>query len=301
MSENKKVLFIINKYAGTGYQSSVDGRIVSVCEALNIEPTLEFTQRRTHATELAQQAALSKKFDIVFAVGGDGTVNEVAQGLVHTQQIMGILPKGSGNGLARHLGIPMDFKKSLALIDSPHSICMDSFLINNKLSVNVSGIGFDGHVAGLFAKEEKRGLIGYSKLVLKEFHSFNEFSIEIAIDHTTYKRDAFVLAFANYSQFGNNARVSPHASVCDGLLDVCFIRKVPIAQTIGFVKKMFTGHIEKSAWVDIVRAKHLTLSFEEPLPYHVDGEAMKPERNFSITVLPASINMVVPKDSANRI
>ena len=262
---------------------------------------LEFTQRRTHATELAQQAALSKKFDIVFAVGGDGTVNEVAQGLVHTQQIMGILPKGSGNGLARHLGIPMDFKKSLALIDSPHSISMDSFLINNKLSVNVSGIGFDGHVASLFAKGEKRGLIGYSKLVLKEFLSFHEFSIEITIDHAIFNRDVFVLAIANSSQFGNNARVSPHASVCDGLLDVCFIRKVPIAQTVGFVQKMFTGQIEKSSWVDSVQAKHLTLSFEQPMPYHVDGEAMKPERNFSITIQPASINMVVPKDSANRL
>jgi len=301
MSENKKVLFIINKYAGTGYRSSVEGRIVSICEALNIEPTLEFTQRRTHATELAQQAAMSKKFDIVFAVGGDGTVNEVAQGLVHTQQLMGILPKGSGNGLARHLGIPMDFKKSLELIGSPFSISMDSFLINDKLSVNVSGIGFDGHVAGLFANKEKRGLIGYSKLVLKEFLSFGEFSTEVIIDHTTYKREAFVVAFANSSQFGNNARVAPHASVCDGMVDVCFIRKVPIVQTIGFVQKMFTGHIEKSSWVEIIKAKHLTLSFDQPMPYHVDGEAMKPEQNFSITIQPASIKMVVPKDSATRL
>jgi diacylglycerol kinase family enzyme len=195
----------------------------------------------------------------------------------------------------------MDFKKSLALIDSSHTIPMDSFVINNKLSVNVSGIGFDGHVAGLFAKEKKRGLIGYSKLIVKEFFSFHEFSIEIAIDHTTYKREAFVLAFANSSQFGNNACVSPHASVCDGLLDVCFIRKVPIVQTVGFVQKMFTSQIEKSPWVDIVQAKHLTLSFDQPMPYHVDGEAMKPERNFSITIQPASINMAIPKDSANQI
>jgi diacylglycerol kinase (ATP) len=301
MNENKKVLFIINKYAGTGYQDSVEGLILTRCKEWQIEPTMEFTQGRNHGTELAQQGASSKKFDTVFAVGGDGTVNEVAQGLVHTNQMMGILPNGSGNGLARHLGIPMNLQKSIELIRHHDMISMDSFLINNKLSVNVSGIGFDGHVAGLFAKGEKRGLIGYTKLVLKEFLGFNEFSVEITIDHTTSKRDAFVLAFANSSQFGNNARISPHASVCDGWLDVCFIRKVPIVHAVGFAQKMFTGQIEKSSWVDRVQTKHLTLSFEQPMPYHVDGEAMKPERNFSITIQPASINMIVPKDSANRI
>ena len=301
MNENKKVLFIINKYAGTGYQTSVEGRILSRCEDLQIESTIEFTQGPNHATELAQKAASSKKFAVVFAVGGDGTVNEVAQGLVHTQQAMGILPKGSGNGLARHLGIPMNFKKSLELIASSTTIPMDSFLINNKLSVNVSGIGFDGHVAGLFGKGGKRGLIGYTKLVLKEFFSFNEFATDVIIDHTTYKKNAFVLAFANSSQFGNNARVAPHASVCDGLLDICFIRKVPLTQATGFAQKMFTGQIEKSSFVDIVKGKQLTLSFNQAMPYHVDGEPMSPAQNFSIIIQPASIYMVVPKGSVHRV
>lgn len=299
MNENKKVLFIINKYAGTGYQTSVEGRILSRCEALHIEPTIEFTQGPHHATELAKEAAASKKFEVVFAVGGDGTVNEVAQGLVHTKQTMAILPKGSGNGLARHLGISMDFKKSLELIGSSFTISMDSFLINDKLSVNVSGIGFDGHIASLFGKGGKRGLIGYTKLVLKEFFSFKEFEAEITIDHTTYKKNAFVLAFANSSQFGNNARVSPHASVCDGLLDICFIRKVPVIQSAGFAQKMFMGQIEKSSFVDIMQGKHLTLSFSQAMPYHVDGEAMTPAHQFSISIQPSSISMVVP--SANRV
>jgi len=301
MNENKKVFFIINKYAGTGYQTSLEGQIISRCEELHIEPTIEFTQGRNHASELARQAASSKKFDKVFAVGGDGTVNEVAQGLVNTQQTMGIIPNGSGNGLARHLGISMDFKKALDIVDSDSIISMDSFLINDKLSVNVSGIGFDGHVASLFSKGRKRGLVGYTRLVLKEFFSFKEFSAETVIDKITWKKDAFVIAFANSSQFGNNACVSPHASVCDGMLDVCFIRKVPLIQFIGFAKKMFTGQIEKSSFVDIVRGKHMTLSFAQAMPYHVDGEAMKPEQNFSITIQPASINMVVPKDSANQL
>jgi YegS/Rv2252/BmrU family lipid kinase len=301
MNENKKVLFIINKYAGTGYQTSVEGLILSHCESLEIEPTIEFTQGRNHATDLAQQGASSKKFDIIFAVGGDGTVNEVAQGLVHTQQPMGILPNGSGNGLARHLGIPMKLQKSVTLINTHEIISMDSFLINNKLSVNVSGIGFDGHVAGLFAEGGKRGLIGYTKFVLKEFFSFNEFSVEANIDHKAYKRDAFVVAFANSSQFGNNARISPHASVCDGLLDICFIRKVPVIQAAGLAQKMFTGQIEKSSFVEIVNGKQLTLSFTQAMPYHVDGEAMTHAQTFTISIQPSSLLMVVPIENKNRI
>ena len=301
MNENKKVLFIINKYAGAGYQSSLEGRIIAHCNSAEIEPTIEFTQRRNHATELAQQAAQSKIFDVVFAVGGDGTVNEVAQGLVHSSQCMGILPKGSGNGLARHLGIPMDFDKSLNLITNHAIISMDSFLVNDKLSVNVSGIGFDGYVAGLFAKGTKRGLIGYTKFVLKEFFSFKEFSVDATIDGSVFKSKSFVVAFANSSQFGNNARVSPHASVCDGLLDICFIRKVPITMAAGFAQKMFTGRIDKSSFVDIVNGKELTLSFSEPMPFHVDGEAMTPAQSFSITMQPSSISMIIPNTSVNRV
>jgi YegS/Rv2252/BmrU family lipid kinase len=301
MNENKKVLFIINKYAGTGYQSSVEGRIITYCDKANIEATIEFTQRQKHATELAGQAAASKIFDIVFAVGGDGTVNEVAQGLVHTKQTMGIIPNGSGNGLARHLGLSMNFKKSLNLIANHSIIAMDSFLINDNLSVNVSGIGFDGHVASLFAKGGKRGLLGYSKFVLKEFFSFNEFQVNANIDSSTYKKNAFVVAFANSSQFGNNARISPHASVCDGWLDVCFIRKVPMTHTLGFIRKMFTGKIDKTSWADIIKGKNLNLSFDQPMPYHVDGEAMTPACDFSIALLPSSIAMAVPMAFVNHV
>ncbi len=301
MNENKKVLFIINKYAGTGYQSSVEGRIISYCNSANIEATIEFTQRQKHATEIAQQAATSKIFDVVFAVGGDGTVNEVAQGLVHTKQTMGIIPNGSGNGLARHLGISMNFQKSLSLITNHSKIAMDSFLINECLSVNVSGIGFDGHVASLFAKGGKRGLIGYSKFVVKEFFSFSEFQVEANIDQVTYNKTAFVIAFANSSQFGNNARISPHASVCDGWLDVCFIRKVPITHAFDFVRKMFIGKIDKTSWAEIVKGKNLNLSFDHPMPFHVDGEAMTPARDFSITLLPSSIAMTVPLTFADNV
>lgn len=293
MSENKKVLFIINKFSGGGFSSSLEGRIIDACAQAKIECSIEFTQARGHATELARQASAEKQFQVVFAVGGDGTVNEVAQGLVHTSTVMGILPKGSGNGLARHLGIPMDFKKSLALIQSNRTIAMDTFLVNGMLSVNVSGVGFDGHIAGLFGKDGKRGFIGYSKLVMKEFSSFPEFAIEVELDGKKINRESFIVALANSSQFGNNARVAPQASVTDQLIDVSFIRKIPIHQALGFGYSMFTGGLHKSRLVDIVQAKHVRLQFQKPMAFHIDGEAHAAAQSYEVKIQPASLQMAV--------
>jgi diacylglycerol kinase (ATP) len=187
------------------------------------------------------------------------------------------------------------------LIQSTTSVKMDSFLINQKLSINVSGIGFDAHVATLFGKNGKRGLMGYSQLVIREFFGFKEFAVEGTIDNKSIKKEAFILAFANSSQFGNNAKIAPHASVCDGLMDVCFIRKVPFIQTPSFAQKLFTGHIEKSSFIDIVKAKQVTLSFARPMPFHVDGEAMNPTNEFTVQINPASISMLVPAHTSVQV
>ena len=297
MSENNKVFFIINKYSGRGFRPELEGLIISQCDALNLECTIEFTQDRGHATELAKNAS-SLGFHKVFAVGGDGTVNEVAQGLVYTETKMGIIPKGSGNGLARHLNIPMSVKKSLELLSSEKMIQMDTIRFNDKLSVNVSGIGFDGHVAGLFGKDGKRGLAGYIKLVLKEFFSFKEFPIEMVADGKPFQRSAFILAIANSSQFGNNATIAPFASVCDQLIDVCFIKKVPLWQAIGFAIKMFSGKIDTSAFVEIIKAREISIRFPKPIAYHIDGEPMAPVSVFKIAIAQSSLNMIVPNTAS---
>ncbi|CAN5463477.1 diacylglycerol kinase family lipid kinase [soil metagenome] len=295
MTENK-VFFIVNKYSGTGFQDSIEGRIIDKCAQLNLEGTIEFTREKGHATELARQA-VAEGFPRVFAMGGDGTVNEVAQGLVHTSVAMGILPKGSGNGLARHLHIPLKMRGALDLLDKHKVISMDTLLINDQLSVNISGIGFDGHVAGKFGKNGKRGLFGYGKLVLKEFLQFKEFPVELSIDGRLLKRESFILALANSSQFGNNARISPFASVCDQLIDVCFIKKVPILQAIGFAQKMFSGKMNRSAFVETIRGKNIEIQFNRPMPYHIDGEAMEAEEKFSVVMKGESLRVIVPDDA----
>ncbi len=293
MTKIKNALFIVNKFSGGGYRPDVEGRIIEECKKLNIECTIEFTQSRGHATELASDA-VGQHVDYVFAVGGDGTVNEVAQGLLGSKVAMGILPKGSGNGLARHLGMPMSFKKSLEIISTHREQMIDTMSVNGKLSVNVSGIGFDGHIAGLFANSSKRGLIGYTKLVLKEFINFKSFEANVEVNGKLYQSKPFIIALANSSQFGNNARVAPQASVCDQLIDVCFIQKVPVSQAIGFAGKMFRGKLDQSRFVDIVKTNQLTINLNQSVAYHIDGEAMKASDKFNVKIMPVSLKVLIP-------
>ena len=290
---DRKVFFIINKYSGTGFQSKIEGKIIDACARLKLEAILEYTQHRGHATELARQAA-AHGIPRVFAMGGDGTVNETAQGLVGTSTALGILPKGSGNGLARHLNIPLLFEGALTLLENYTFKGMDVLKFNDKISVNVSGIGFDAHVAGKFGKNGKRGLLGYAKLVMQEFMGFKEFACEAILDGKSYKRNAFIIALANSSQFGNNALVAPSASVCDGVMDVCFIKKVPIYAMPAFTTRMFLGKIESSRFVEIVKASRFEIDFDKPQPYHIDGEPFAPERKFVIEVKPGVLKMIVP-------
>ena len=292
MTENR-VLFIINKYSGSGFQSAIEGRIIDACVQLKLEGTIEYTKYKGHATEFARCAA-TEGFTRVFAMGGDGTVNEVARGLVHTSTSLGIIPKGSGNGLARHLQIPLNVHQAIKLLDNHQIIAMDTLLINDHLSINVSGIGFDGLVAGKFGENGKRGLIGYSKLIMKEFLHFKEFKAEVILDGKLLHRQSFILALANSSQFGNNAKISPFASVCDQLIDVCFVKKVPILKAIGFARKLFTGLMNQSSYVEILQGKQVTIKFDKPMPFHIDGESMEPTTDFHIVLSPGSLRMIVP-------
>jgi diacylglycerol kinase (ATP) len=296
MTENK-VFFIINKHAGTGFQSGVEGRIIKTCAALNLECVVEYTRRQGHATQLALQA-VDEGFTRVFAMGGDGTVNEVAKSLVHTQTALGILPKGSGNGLARHLHIPLGVKKAIRLLEHYQVIEMDTLLINQKLSVNVSGIGFDAHVASLFGENGKRGLFNYIRLVLREFSRFKEFEADVIINGKSTTQKSFVIALANSSQFGNNARVAPFASVCDGEMNVCFIRKAPLTKAAGLILKMYSGKIHESPYVDTGKTKAFTAECKLPVPFHIDGEAWPPTREFSVEIQPASLKMIVPENAS---
>lgn len=171
MGENKKVFFVINKFSGTGYSPQVEGLITDFCAAQGWHATLEFTRGRGHAVELAQRA-VAGGFDVVVAMGGDGTVSEVARAALYQNISMAILPKGSGNGLARHVGIPLSLKKAIPILASGNTIQMDALSINDRISVNVSGVGFDGHIANLFDRAAAAG-----SLAMRGWSSASTFAI----------------------------------------------------------------------------------------------------------------------------
>ena len=281
----EKVLFIINKYSGKGFQASTESQVLDACSKFRVDGVIEYTKHKGHATVLAKQA-VAAGITRVFAMGGDGTVNEVAQGLVHTATAMGILPAGSGNGLARHLNIAMKTELALGLLGQHQVIPMDTIQLNGHLAVNVAGIGFDAHVANLFGKNGRRGLIGYAKLVLSEFAKFQEFEGDASIENSSQKIKSFIIALANSSQFGNNARVAPNASVTDGLMDLCFVRKVPLSQAVAFTVRLFMGIVDKSSYVEIVKASSFRLELAEPMPFHIDGEPHPPAQRFDASIQP---------------
>ena len=293
MQAGSKVLFIINKYSGTGYDPGLEGKILDHCARADIDCTIEFTREKGHGTALAQ-AGVKNGFHAIFAVGGDGTVNEIARGMIHSTVPMGILPKGSGNGLALHLQIPLRIDHSLGLLKNSRTVAIDTFTINGHLSVNLSGIGFDGYIANQFGKNGTRGLAGYSKLVLRNFSRYEEFTFNTNLTAAAVSGKSLILAIANSSQFGNNARIAQAASVCDHLLDVCVIRKMPLWSAVGFIQKMFLGNLEKSRFITCHRTEAFTLQTDKPVHYHVDGEPHGTASRFEVELRAASLHLMVP-------
>jgi YegS/Rv2252/BmrU family lipid kinase len=294
VSENK-IFFIINTRSGAGYTATTEGRIIQESARHGYECELQFTRRQGHATELARLAAAAGYTKIV-AVGGDGTVNESAQGVLGTTAALGILPKGSGNGLARHLGVSMSFGRALQQLFSAQPVSMDVLEINGRPSVNVSGIGFDGHVAALFGKNGRRGFWSYFHITVREFFRFAPFSFTMTPPHCAQNRPAFILAIANASQFGNNARIAPNASVRDGLADVVAIGPLNGWQAL---RLLWAGWIKKPA-ADVApagRIAHAVISTARPVPYHVDGEPQQPASHFTVRVLAGALCVLAPVGS----
>ena len=298
-ADNKKFAFIVNPRAGISEGRTLEELIRQHSSLHHATFEIFYTQSRGHATELAL-ASSREGYDFVIAVGGDGTVNEVAQGLMGTSTIMGIVPKGSGNGLARHLGIPLNVAQSVSALFSSEVLAMDVFTINGRLSLNVSGIGFDGHVTNLFGVKSGRGLLGYVKITAQEFTTFREFSADIQANNERFKRNAFIIAIANSSQYGNNAYIAPTASVCDGLLHVNILKKIPVYR-MDFLYDFFSGRVGNSPYSEIIETAALELTTSTPVSYHVDGEPAGQADQFTVILRPAALNVLHPPLSKTRI
>lgn len=292
----KKFLFIINPVSGAGAGVRIKEQIEFLLEKtpkLEIEPVFKFTEGNGHATTIAKQS-IDSGFDLVIACGGDGTVNEVASALIGTQTTMSIFPIGSGNGLARHYQFPNQPKPWLSKITLMNPIGHDAVLINDHPAFNVSGIGFDAHVANLFGKDGKRGFNSYLRLIVSEFRKFKSFESTVATETESRSLDSFMMPIAVASQFGNNAFIAPDAKTTDGLTDLKVIRKMPSYQVLPFALRVFTKSISGSSYTTAFRSKDMEITCSSEQPLHIDGEPKGSFLQFKIKSINAAIKLAIP-------
>ncbi|PZX20312.1 YegS/Rv2252/BmrU family lipid kinase [Breznakibacter xylanolyticus] len=296
MTSNKKnALFIVNPFSGLGKQQTIHQLIEKEIDHAKWNCEIVMTAYAGHARELSREAA--SRYDVVAAVGGDGTVNEVGSGLLGTTTLMAIIPAGSGNGLARHLRIPLKVNRALQLFNNYQLQPIDVMKVNNRYSFNVSGVGFDGHISHLFADIKRRGPLGYVKLISMEFSKYQAKTYHITIDGKTRTKKAFLISFANSTQYGNNAHIAPSAVIDDGLIDICVISDFPKYTAPALLLSLFDQTIDQSKYDDIYLGRHIVVESDEPLTVHVDGEPLSTGNRLDIDILPLSLNMMVPDAS----
>ena len=288
------ILFIINPISGGKDKLKIPALIDATLDKTRFNPNFSFTEYIGHAAEIAEEAS-NKNFDVIVAVGGDGTINEIASKVMNQDKVLGIIPFGSGNGLARFLRIPMDTTKAIRLLNKAHISTIDTGKFNGKHFFNMAGMGFDAHISSVFAGDKSRGLTGYLKLGLKEVMDYKAQTYRLNIDGTDYVRTAFVISIANSSQYGNNAHISPDASITDGLLDVCVVKEFPMYKLPVLGYEMIRKTTHRSAMVEIIRGRSIRISREKEDAIHIDGEPFFMGKEIEVSILPLSLKIITPE------
>ncbi len=292
----KKITFILNPISGTISKAGVPELIDNTIDKDIYDYQLVFTERAGHATEIAA-AEVAKGTDIVVAVGGDGTVNEVGRALVHTNTALAILPCGSGNGLARHLMLPMNLKKSIETINKGVIHDLDYGVINDIPFFCTCGIGFDAFVSMKFAEAGKRGPITYVENVLREGLRYKPETYTITDESGTKMRKAFLISCANASQYGNNAYIAPHASMADGILDIIIMEPFDMFDAPQISMDLFSKTIENNSKIKMLKSSRILVKRQKEGYIHYDGDPVMAGTEIEIHVEHKGIKMVVNPDA----
>lgn len=287
------ILFIINPISGGKDKLKIPALIDAHLDRSKFNANYSFTEYIGHASEIAEEAA-SKNFDVIVAVGGDGTINEIGTKVMQQNKILGILPFGSGNGLSRFLKIPMKTVQAIKVINDFKVRVIDTARFNDKCFFNMAGMGFDAHISSVFAGNKSRGLSGYLKLGFKEMINYKPQTYHIYIDGKEYVRTAFVVSVANSSQYGNNAHISPNASITDGLLDVCIIKQFPLFKIPVLAYHMLNGSTDQTAMVEIIQGREIRIVRPVNDAIHIDGEPYFMGKELNISMAPLSLNIITP-------
>ncbi len=281
----KNIAFIVNPISGTKTKNRVTKLIRELLDPQQFSPTVVLTEYAGHATQLAQQFALEGYYAVV-AVGGDGTVNEVATGLIGTDTALGIIPNGSGNGFARHLDISTRANRAIEMLNSSEVINVDYGIVNDIPFFSTCGIGFDAIVAQDFA-DSSRGFKGYVQSIFKDLFRYKPETYHLEGDGIDVTTKAFLVNFANAGQWGYDAYIAPKASVQDGLLDVAIVSEFSMMEAVGMALRLFTKSIDENLHMNTIRTKELMLTRDNEGVMHIDGTP---------TIMPAKLHVKIVED-----
>lgn len=293
MAGKRKILAVINPISGTSNKEFMPETIARCIDPDKFDVVVRFTQHASHATLLTEEA-IKEGFYGVIAVGGDGTINEVAAALRDSSTALGIIPCGSGNGLARHLGIPMNVEKALEIINLDNIEALDYCTANDRPFFCTCGVGFDAHVSQKFAEARKRGPLSYIQKTLVEYLKYRCKTYSIEMNDRVVTEKAFVIACGNASQYGNNAFITPRASMHDGLIDVTVIHPFTPLDTAVLGVLLFTRHIDQDTNINTFRTSELTIHRPKPDVMHIDGEPIMMEADIHIKCHKAGIKIFLP-------
>lgn len=291
----EKILFIVNPISGHHDKSNFPSIVEKLIDKDKYDYTITLTEYGGHAVELTKQA-IDNQYDIIVAVGGDGTINEVATTMIGASQTFAIVPYGSGNGLARHLHLPLKPDKIITeVINKGVKSKIDTAAMNGVPYISIAGVGFDAIIADFFAQDPHRGIKTYVKLVTKEYLHFQPKKYHLILDgKEEIDCEPFFISFANSNQFGSNAVVSPTASLNDGLLDVCIFKKPNMLQVPYVATRLLTKKIDRTHFVDIHKAQKIQVIRENDEIANIDGEAVMMPKDITIEINPLSLNILLP-------
>lgn len=292
--EKRKISFVINPKSGTQSKEQVLHLLNQKIDKEKYIWEVIYTEYAGNAVEIAAQKAKEGVYAVV-AVGGDGTINEIARSLVHTKTALGIIPCGSGNGLARHLQISMDFKKAIEIINEGVIDIIDYGKINEIPFFCTCGVGFDAFVSLQFAKAGRRGPLTYLEKTLLESLKYQPETYELETEDGTLKYKAFLIACGNASQYGNNAYIAPQAMLTDGLLDVTILEPFTVLDVPALSFQLFNKTIDQNSRIKTFRCQNLRIHRTKEGVIHFDGDPMMMGKDVNVEIIREGLQVIVPR------
>ena len=293
MNVKRKIVFVYNPISGSHKLLPVVPIIEKFINNDIYDYEIINTQHKGHATEIAREYA-ARRYDAVIAVGGDGTVNEVGCGLIGSDTALGIIPCGSGNGLARHLGIPIDPFKAVKWLDKSIFTDIDYGTMNGQPFFCTCGVGFDAKVSDSFSKAGTRGVLTYLESIMKEIATYHNETYKLSFDNSSETFEAFFITCANADQWGNNAFIAPTASLQDGLLDVIAAHPFNVVDAPLIAFQLFNRQIDKNPKVSVRKCNGVTITREKEGPAHYDGDPVIMGREIRIEIVQSGLKVLIP-------